>query len=62
MWHVIDYKTNAEPYGLDQVYQDKLTAYRNAMYQLFDAVADVHTYHIPLLKKSVVKLIDENRP
>ena len=49
-WHVVDYKTNAEPYGLDVVYQEQLAAYRNAMRQLFGAVADVHTYHIPLLK------------
>ena len=50
-WFVVDYKTNAEPYGLDQVYQDQMTAYRSAMKQLFGEVADVHTYHIPLLKK-----------
>ena len=49
-WHVIDYKTNAEPCGLDLVYQDQLAAYRNAMKQLFGAVVDVHTYHIPLLR------------
>ena len=49
-WHVIDYKTNAEPCGLDQVYQDQLDAYRSAMRQLFGTIADVHTYHIPLLR------------
>lgn len=50
-WYVVDYKTNANPYGLDQVYKDQLTAYRNATRQLFGEIADVHTYHIPLLKE-----------
>ena len=27
-WHVVDYKTNARPYWLDQVYLDQLAAYR----------------------------------
>ena len=49
-WHVVDYKTNQEPHGLDLVYQDQLTAYRIAARQLLGADADAHTYHIPLLK------------
>ena len=51
-WYVIDYKTNADPYGLDQVYRDQMAAYRNAMRELFGAAACVHTYHIPLLKQT----------
>lgn len=48
MWYVVDYKTNAEPLGLDLVYKDQMAAYRNAIGQLFGVPAAVHTYHIPL--------------
>lgn len=49
-WNVIDYKTNADPIGLDVVYKDQLAAYLKAAQQLFGSVVSVHTYHIPLLK------------
>ena len=49
-WHVVDYKTNANPYGLDHVYVDQMAAYRHAVELLFGTVPSVHTYHIPLLR------------
>lgn len=50
-WHVVDYKTNADPRGLDRVYGDQLAAYRAATRHLFGADPDVHTYHIPLIRQ-----------
>lgn len=56
-WYVVDYKTNADPYGLDQLYRDQLAAYRDSINQLLGVkVTAIHTYHIPLLKSQGSRL------
>ena len=50
-WFVVDYKTDSNPYGLDQVHKKQMNAYRRAVRKLLGAKkAEVHTYHIPLGK------------
>jgi len=44
-WHIVDYKTNADPDDLDEKYREQLTAYRRAL-QDFGIEADTTVYHI----------------
>ena len=46
MWHIIDYKTNAEDNDLDTKYQNQLAAYVKAFKATTGNDADAMTYHI----------------
>ncbi len=45
-WHIIDYKTNADPSDLDKKYQEQLGAYIKAFKELTGEEADALIYHI----------------
>ena len=45
-WHIIDYKTNADPSDLDKKYQEQLGAYVDAFKALAGTEADALIYHI----------------
>ena len=45
-WHIVDYKTNADPDDLDALYQEQLQAYVKAFAELTGETADARTYHI----------------
>ena len=45
-WHIIDYKTNADPADLDKKYQDQLTAYKAAFKAMTGEEADALIYHV----------------
>ena len=45
-WHIVDYKTNADPDDLDALYQEQLEAYVKAFAELTGETADARTYHI----------------
>ena len=45
-WHIIDYKTNADPSDLDKKYQEQLRAYVDAFKALTGEDADALIYHI----------------
>lgn len=47
-WHIVDYKTNANGHGLDEVYKEQLNSYINAFKELTGMDADAKTYHIDL--------------
>ena len=46
LWHIIDYKTNADPDDLDEKYQAQLTAYKAAFKAMTGEEADARVYHI----------------
>ena len=45
-WHIIDYKTNADPADLDEKYQEQMQAYIKAFHQMTGEEADARVYHI----------------
>ena len=47
-WHIIDYKTNADPDDLDEKYMGQLNAYIAAFKALTGNDADARTYHIDI--------------
>ncbi len=47
-WHIVDYKTNADPNGLDKKYQEQLKAYKDAFSAKMGEEADALIYHIDL--------------
>ena len=47
-WHIVDYKTNADPDDLDEHYRAQLTAYINAFRGMKGEDADAKTYHIDI--------------
>lgn len=47
-WHIVDYKTNADGHGLDNVYREQLNSYIDAFKELTGLDADAKTYHIDL--------------
>lgn len=46
IWHIVDYKTNAEGDDLDIKYQNQLSAYIRAFKDITGEDADAFTYHI----------------
>ncbi|MBQ1508447.1 MAG: PD-(D/E)XK nuclease family protein, partial [Erysipelotrichaceae bacterium] len=46
VWHIVDYKTNADPNDLDERYQEQLTAYIEAFKVMTGEEADALIYHI----------------
>lgn len=45
-WYIIDYKTNADDVGLDEKYEEQLTAYCEAFFALTGNTAQAMIYHI----------------
>ena len=45
-WHIIDYKTNADPSDLDEKYQEQMKAYVAAFREMCGEEADARVYHI----------------
>ena len=45
-WHIIDYKTNADPSDLDEKYKDQMDAYIGAFREMTGEDADARVYHI----------------
>ena len=45
-WHIIDYKTNADPDDLDEKYRAQMTAYKAAFRVMTGEEADARVYHI----------------
>ena len=45
-WHIIDYKTNADPEDLDEKYQEQIKAYTAAFKAMTGEEADARVYHI----------------
>ncbi|MBO4676690.1 MAG: UvrD-helicase domain-containing protein [Oscillospiraceae bacterium] len=45
-WHIIDYKTNADPSDLDEKYQEQMKAYVAAFREMTGESADARVYHI----------------
>lgn len=45
-WHVIDYKTNADPSDLDEKYREQMEAYVLVFREMTREVADAKVYHI----------------
>ena len=45
-WHIIDYKTNADPDDLDEKYRAQMTAYKAAFREMTGEEADAWVYHI----------------
>ena len=45
-WHIIDYKTNADPSDLDEKYQAQTKAYREAFREMTGEKADARMYHV----------------
>ena len=46
VWHIVDYKTSADPDDLDAKYTEQLRAYTEAFRALTGNTADAVTYHI----------------
>ncbi len=46
VWHILDYKTNADASGLDKKYHEQLTAYCEAFFALTGNSAKAMIYHI----------------
>ncbi len=46
VWHIVDYKTNADPNDLDERYQEQLSAYIEAFQTITGEKADALIYHI----------------
>ena len=46
MWHIVDYKTNADGSDLDHKYSAQLNAYEKAFESLTGFKADALIYHI----------------
>ncbi len=47
-WHIIDYKTNADPDDLDERYQAQLQIYRYAFEEMTGYSADAKVYHLDI--------------
>ena len=45
-WHIIDYKTNADPSDLDEKYQEQMAAYVAAFREMTGEEADARVYHV----------------
>lgn len=45
-WHIVDYKTNADPSDLDEKYQSQLEAYKKAFKEMSGEESDAVIYHI----------------
>ncbi len=45
-WHILDYKTNADPSDLDEQYTQQLSAYIHAFQNIMEEDADALIYHI----------------
>ena len=45
-WYILDYKTNADAHALDIKYQQQLSAYAEAFYELTGHRATTLIYHI----------------
>lgn len=45
-WHILDYKTNADPSDLDEQYAQQLSAYKHAFRNTMKADVDALIYHI----------------
>ena len=45
-WHIIDYKTNADPSDLDEKYKEQMDAYISAFREMTGEEADARVYHI----------------
>ncbi len=48
-WHIVDYKTNADPEDLDEKYVEQLDAYKAAFKEMTGETADAMIYHIDLV-------------
>ena len=48
VWHIVDYKTNADGTNLDKKYQGQLNAYIKAFKENTGFDADAKTYHIDI--------------
>jgi len=48
IWHIIDYKTNADGTDLDMKYQSQMTAYEKALKSITGHTAKAQTYHIDI--------------
>jgi len=46
VWHIVDYKTNADGNDLDWKYQEQMKAYEKAFHTITGENADAKTYHI----------------
>ncbi|MBO4862415.1 MAG: UvrD-helicase domain-containing protein [Firmicutes bacterium] len=46
VWHIIDYKTNADPSDLDEHYREQLSAYEKAFAAMTGQEAKARVYHI----------------
>ena len=47
-WHIVDYKTNADPSDLDEKYQAQMKAYVAAFREMCGEEVDARVYHIRL--------------
>ena len=45
-WHIVDYKTNADPSDLDEKYQEQMKAYVAAFREMTGEEADARVYHV----------------
>lgn len=45
-WHIVDYKTNADPSDLDEKYQEQMKAYVAAFREMCGEEADARVYHV----------------
>ncbi len=45
-WHIVDYKTNADPSDLDEKYQEQMKAYVAAFTEMTGEDVDARVYHI----------------
>ena len=45
-WHIVDYKTNADPSDLDEKYQEQMKAYIAAYREMTGEEADARVYHV----------------
>lgn len=45
-WHIVDYKTNADPSDLDEKYQEQMKAYVSAFREMTGEEADARVYHV----------------
>ena len=46
VWHIVDYKTNADADDLDKQYQEQLDAYARAFKEMIGKPAIAKVYHV----------------
>ena len=45
-WYIVDYKTNSDSEGLDELYEGQLNAYKKALKEINNIDAESYIYHI----------------